>query len=87
MRTATLILALAAAGCGGGGTADTPPVAPLTVADWKNLPVEQKYQPEALERLKKGDPNLDTAEGWEAFQKTVVGPARKKDFPQGTPKR
>lgn len=63
------------------------PAAPLTVAEWKTMPVDQKYAPESLERLKTGDPTLQTAEGWEAFQKTVVVPARKKDFPNGKPAR
>ena len=83
MRTTLLLLTLASAGCGGGGPAESGSSAPLTVADWKALPVEQKYSTETLERLKKGDPNLETAEGWESFQKTVIGPSRKKDFPGG----
>lgn len=75
-------LAFGAAGCGGSSSPDPKGTAsPLTVNDWKALPVAQKYTPETLERLKTGDPNLNTAEGWEAFQKTVVAPARKKDFP------
>lgn len=73
---ASAALALGLAGCGA-PPATRPP--PLSVADWKALPPDQKYTPEALERLKDGDTNLQTAEGWEAFQKTVVGPARKKD--------
>ena len=51
--------------------------------DWKALPVDQKYTAEALERLKAGDQKLQTAEGWDEFQKNVVTPARKKDFPPG----
>jgi hypothetical protein len=83
MRTAIVCLMISAFGCGGSGPADSGPNTPLTVADWKAMPVEQKYSGETLERLKKGDPNLDTAEGWEAFQKTVIAPSRKKDFPGG----
>lgn len=73
------------AGCGGAAApkAGAGSTAPLTVADWKVLPVDQKYTLDTLERLKQGDPSLQTAEGWEAFQKTVVMPARKKDFPAG----
>lgn len=78
---ATLALALGVTGCGS-TTAPKPPT-PLSVADWKGMPTDQKYTPETLERLKDGDPKLQTAEGWEAFQKTVVVPARKKDFPNG----
>ena len=80
LAVAALVVGLA--GCGNpGGPAARP--APLTVADWKAMPTDQKYTPETLERLKEGDPNLRTAEGWEKFQKTVVAPARKKDFPSG----
>jgi hypothetical protein len=85
MRVVSVLIAalvLGSTGCGGSGSrAPESPAAPLTVTDWKALPVDQKYTPETLERLKAGDPNLSTAEGWEAFQKNVVAPARKKDFP------
>jgi hypothetical protein len=77
-------LALGLAGCGGSGSqGPSAQQAPLTVNDWKALPVDQKYSSETLERLKTGDPGLQTAEGWETFQKNVVGPARRKDFPNG----
>ena len=79
---ASVVVALGLAGCGSNLSATKPP-APLSVADWKSMPTDQKYTPETLERLKEGDPKLQTAEGWEAFQKTVVVPARKKDFPNG----
>ena len=83
---AVLALALGLTGCGSpGGPAGAKPT-PLTVADWKAMPTDQKYTPETLERLKEGDPDLQTAEGWEKFQKTVVAPARKKDFPNGRPR-
>jgi hypothetical protein len=72
-----------ALGCSGAGSAPAPQAAPMTVNDWKALPVEQKYTPETLERLKAGDPNLQTPEGWDAFQKNVVAPARRKDYPAG----
>jgi hypothetical protein len=65
------------AGCGGKPAAEPPP---LSVADWKAMPVDQKYTPEALERLKRGDPKLETPEGWEAFSRTTLAAARKKDF-------
>lgn len=81
-RNAFLVLvvavAVAAAGCGG-RPADPPPA--LTVADWKTMPSDRKYTPETLERLKQGDPTLETPEGWEAFSRTTLAAARKKDFP------
>lgn len=84
MRTLIFMLCLSAfaAGCAGSHSESAPP-APLTVADWRTMPVDQKYTPEAIERLKAGDPKLQTPEGWESFQKTVVLPSRKKDFPGG----
>lgn len=81
----SMAVALGLAGCDGGKSA-APAPAPLSAADWKALPADQKYTSEALERLKAGDPNLQTPEGWEAFQKAVVAPARKKDFPGGKAK-
>lgn len=83
-RIALLILtiALALTGCGK-KSSKTEASAPLTVAEWKCMPVDQKYLPETLERLKAGDPNLNTPEGWEEFQRTVVAPSRKQDFPNG----
>ncbi len=80
-RIATLILAaaVALAGC------SKPPArpAPLSVADWKALPAERKYTAEVLERLKEGEPKLQTPEGWEAFARTTLAEERKKDFPRG----
>lgn len=71
---------LGLAGCG--GKSANPP-APLSIAEWKTMPVDQKYTSEALERLKEGEPQLQTAEGWEAFSRTTLAENRKKDFPRG----
>jgi hypothetical protein len=83
IRRLALALALAPAGCGKESSADP---APLTAEEWKAIPVEKKYEPEALARLKAGDPALETAEGWEAFSRTTLAAARKKDFPKGKAK-
>lgn len=77
-----LLFALALVGCGT-KPSDAPETAPLSVADWKALPVEAKYTPETLERLKEGTPTLQTPEGWTAFSRTTLAEARKKDFPRG----
>ncbi|MBA4191281.1 MAG: hypothetical protein C0467_25140 [Planctomycetaceae bacterium] len=77
---ASVVFALGLAGCGDTPSATEPPTS-LSMTDWKAMPTDQKYTRETLERLKEGDPNLQTAEGWEVFQKTVVVPARKKDLP------
>jgi len=82
------ILICGIVGCGGNSvTVNTLPTDTLTVADWKELPTSQKYEPETFERLKRGDPKLETPEGWEAFNRTTLLSARKKDFPNGSIKR
>ncbi len=84
MRTALgifiLTCALAPVGCGR-KVADAP--LPLSIAAWEALPVGQKYTNEALERLKVGNPKLQTPEGWEAFSRTTLARNRRKDFPNG----
>jgi hypothetical protein len=90
MRFVIPILALTAAvglaGCGG-RPADAPRTpAPLSVADWQKLPVEQKYDPETFERLKLGNPKLENQRAWDEFARTVIKPARDKDLPGGKPK-
>ncbi len=75
-----LVATLTLAGCGR-PMASRP--APLSVSDWRALPVDKKYTAEALERLKEGDPKLQTPEGWEAFSRTTLAQERKKDFPRG----
>jgi len=90
MRSTSLVLSLIAgvtlAGCGETSVEVSPPPKPLTVNEWKTMPLDKKYAGETLEQLKMGDPSLDTAEGWEKFQRTVVIPARRRDFPNGKPR-
>jgi hypothetical protein len=74
-----LAMLVAAVGCDK-PVEDEPP--PVTIAEWKSMPVGQKYSREMLERLKKGDPKLQTPEGWESFAKTTLAATRKKDFPR-----
>jgi hypothetical protein len=84
MKTVTPLLlaaALGLAGCGGKPTGT--PIVPLRVEDWKAMPSDQKYTAQTLERLKEGDPKLQTAEGWELFSRTALPEARKRDFPRG----
>lgn len=88
MRFAGVILlavtALGFAGCVSGTKPPPPPEqVPLTADEWKALPPDQKYTIDTFERLKAGDPELYDPVRWEAFNKTVVLPARKKDFPNG----
>lgn len=78
-----LVLAIGLTGCGSPNSTPSQNTAPLTVADWQKLPPDQKYTPETLERLKTGDPALETAEGWEKFSRTTLAENRKKDGPKG----
>ena len=66
-------------GCGGSSKQTDAAAAPLTVAAWKDLPASEKYLSETLERLKAGNLELNTPEGWERFQKTDLAAARRKD--------
>lgn len=87
MRRVTRVLLvglLAAVGCG--KTDPAPPAAetPLTVEQWKALPVQLKYEVETFERLKQGSPKLQEPREWDKFTRDVLLPAKKKDFPGGT---
>ena len=81
-----MVLVFGLVGCGVKSDSAKTPQTPLTVAEWKLLPVDQKYEPDTIERLKQGDPALETPEGWDAFNRATLLPSRKKDFPNG-PKR
>jgi hypothetical protein len=89
LRGLGLAAVLAAGGCGPRPAATpTPrPTGPLAVADWHALPAAQKYAPETLERLKEGDPKLQTQRGWDAFYANVLRPSREKDQAAAQPKR
>lgn len=81
MRLGSAVMVFAVLGCGS-APHDQGPV-PLTVAEWKKLPVAERYTPQTFERLKAGDPTLVDAEGWEKFSRTVLIPQRLRDFPNG----
>lgn len=80
MRLVFLVGVLTLVGCGRPAPAMP---GPLTVDEWKTLPVADKYTAETFERLKAGQPVLETPEGWKAFERTTLIQARKKDFPGG----
>lgn len=80
MKKLTTLLVLAGVlACSGCSRPAALPLAPLSIAEWTTLPVEQKYTAMALERLKEGNPTLQTAEGWEQFSRTVLAENRKRD--------
>lgn len=59
-------------GCGGQPTASAPPAvrSPLSVEEWRKISEPHiRHDPETLERLKKGDRDLQTQEGWEDFER------------------
>jgi hypothetical protein len=78
-----LMLGFTVPGCGGraNGTTEALATGPLTLEEWKALPVERKYEPETFERLKKADKQLQSSSGWDRFLKTVIIPHRQKEIP------
>lgn len=79
-----LVTAIALVGCGEKPVeADAALTAPLSVEQWKGLPVETKYEVSTLERVKDGDPKFQQQREWDKFLRTVVNPARKKEAPNG----
>lgn len=60
---------------------ELPAPTPLSVTQWKELPVAEKYDPTTFERLKLNDPKLQRKPAWDKFMEEVVVPERKKDVP------
>ena len=54
---------------------------PLTVEQWKELEVVEKYEPETLDRLKLSYPKLEKEKNWNKFMREVVVPERRVDIP------
>jgi len=82
LKILCLMAALILSGCGDSNsekTVDT--TGPLTVEEWKDLPVSLKYDERSFERLKENDKELQTKKGWDKFMREVVVPERKKDIP------
>lgn len=71
------------AGCAAKGTEASSSSEPLTLAAWKVLPPETKYEIDTYERLKQGEPKLQDQREWDKFARTVVLPAKKREFPKG----
>ncbi len=82
LRKLTLVAALLVCGLSGCSQTIEDGPAPITVDQWKTLPVKEKYTREALERLKEGNPTLQTPEGWESFSRTTLVASRHEDFPR-----
>lgn len=85
IRLTLLALVVFAVGCGRepNEPRDLEAPTPISVTEWKELPVEEKYQPETFERLKLNDPKLRSDRAWHYFMIKVVVPERRKDIPEG----
>ncbi len=84
-RIGFLIALLLFAGCGKAEPAKAGnATGPLSVEEWKVLPISEKYDEMSFTRLKQNRKELQTRAGWDKFMKEVVVPERKKDIP-GTP--
>lgn len=77
-------LMLVLAGCDGTEVVPTNPPAPtaLTLDEWKKLPIPEKYDESAFERLRLADPKLKSDSAWRAFMKKEIMPERDQDIPR-----
>ncbi len=82
-RLLTLLITVAAVGCGNENTPPLPmpKLPPLTVQQWKSLPVEEKYDESTFERLREADKSIRSDRAWQRFMKVVVVPERIIDIP------
>ena len=84
-RIQLLLLAAACAGAGCGSepspVSPLPDPGPLTVEEWRQLPIEEKYDDGTFQRLKKHNPKLASRRLWDKFMREVVIPERKRDIP------
>lgn len=91
MKTMTLFTCIAIAsvvvGCGGDVTPTTAPPAPtpLGIAEWRELPVAEKYDETTFDRLRLQDPKLKNDRNWARFMVETVIPERKRDLPDDLP--
>ncbi|MEO8497618.1 MAG: hypothetical protein ABI614_21335, partial [Planctomycetota bacterium] len=83
MKILCVVVASAAIGCSGEPTPNEMPSAPtpLSVAEWQALPVVEKYDDAAFQRLKMQDAKLKNEREWHRFMVETVIPERKKDLP------
>lgn len=78
----SLVLLTLATGCQKSQPTIVEPSAPsaLSVEEWHQLPVEEKYDPSSFERLRL-NPQLKSEAAWQKFFKGTVVVERKKDIP------
>lgn len=76
-------------GCGSSGSdveigkpAELAAEAPLSLEEWKAMTdLTEKYDAATLERLRAGNPDLESDQAWARFEEEVIGPALVKDKP------
>ncbi len=71
-----MLLLVLAMGCGSSQQVSNPAEEPLSLNDWKNMPVAEKYKVTAFERLKTGNPRLQEPEAWDQLLEETVAPAK-----------
>lgn len=59
----------------------SPEPTPLTLEEWKELPIPEKWDGSSLDRLRMSDPKLKSERAWDAYMRQHVIPERKKDIP------
>lgn len=73
-------------GCG--DNVKPPPPAPaltaLSLEEWRQLPIDQKYDGATFDRLRMSDPRLQDERAWLTYMARHIIPERKQDIP-GTP--
>lgn len=61
--------------------ANPPAPTPLSLDEWRKLPMAEKYDEAFLERVRMSKPELKSDRAWKAFMDKEILPERKKDIP------
>ena len=65
-----------------GKPSEIPEPTPLPLEEWNAMTdINEKYDIDTLERLRKSDPELKSEKAWAKFMGEVVGPQMAKDKP------
>lgn len=77
----TLLVIFLGCGSDAGPAVSSGPLPPLSVEEWKQLPIQEKYDEATFERLRAKDEKLQAERAWGRFMREVVVPERKRDIP------